>query len=63
MIEFDHCFVGPKLIANLRSQHDLAPAFQQQQQNSKRLFAQPQADAVLAQFSRANIQFEGAETE
>ena len=62
MVEFDHGLVRPEPVANLRSHARSRRVFQQQEQELEGLLAQVKADAVLAQFASANIQFEGSET-
>jgi hypothetical protein len=62
-VEFDHGLVGPKLVADLPANYDLARMFEQQQQNPEGLLTQKKTDTLLAQFSGANVEFEGPETE
>jgi hypothetical protein len=62
MVEFHNGFIGPKLVTDLAANHDLARMFEEQQQNPERLLPQKQADAVFAQFSGSNVEFEGSET-
>jgi hypothetical protein len=52
---------GQKLIANLRSHYEFAGMLQQEEQNPDWLFAQREPDAVLPEFSRANVELEQSE--
>jgi hypothetical protein len=62
VVELDYGFVRPQPAANLPTHHDLSGVLQHQQQDLEGLLAEKKTDAVLAQFSGANIQFEGSET-
>ena len=61
MVELDDGVVGPQLQANLVTQYHLAGVIEEHEQNSPGLLAELDADALLAQFSGANVEFKRPE--
>ena len=61
VVEFARRFVRPEPAANLVTQDDFASALQQHVEDFQRLLPDPDARAVLTQFSGARVKFERPE--
>jgi hypothetical protein len=63
MIEIDKRIRGPDFFAQLVACNDLTGILQQGNEHLKRLFLEPYAGAVLAQFSGVQVDFKNAEAQ
>ncbi len=61
VIELHDGVVRPKAEANLLAQHHLAGMLQQHTKDAAGLFPQAEPDAVFAQLTRSNVEFEWPE--
>jgi hypothetical protein len=62
VVEINKRVRRPELSLNFLSTDDFAGALKQHPQNTHWLFLEPDSHAMLAQFARANVQLENAET-
>src|SRR5579872_3297280 len=61
VVELDHGIIRPQRLADLVAEHHVTGMLEHHEKNAERLLVQPDLDALLAQFGRANIELEGAE--
>jgi len=62
LVELDDHVVGPQLAADLFARDELARVFQKKGEDSKGLLLQLDREPLLAELSRAKVEFEDSET-
>jgi hypothetical protein len=63
VVEIHESVCGPELFLKLLASHDVAVVQKQHRQDLERLFLEPEAQAMLAQFACLKIQLENSKTE